>query len=128
MSFAFPVRLGVLRPARHPQHRAIDEVERQKALRTGADLLIKTLYVQLDDLEQEHAETIARIDERHAETVAELRREIADLRRRLAIACQATAAADQTQEIPAEVVRRITAAPVPLHQAPFATTDPGRLH
>jgi hypothetical protein len=126
-SFAFPVRLGILRPARHPRHRAVDEVERQKALRTGADLCIKALQVQLADQELEHAETVARIDARHAETVAGLERTIADLEWRLAVAVKATAAADQTQEIPAEVVQRLCATPVPLHQAPFATTDPGRI-
>ncbi|WP_432139738.1 hypothetical protein [Streptomyces sp. bgisy154] len=121
-----PVHLGTLRPARHPKHRALDEVDRQKALRAGADLLIKALRSQLDDQQREHEETVQRIDARHAETVEGLEQRIADLEHRLAIACQASAAADQTQEIPAEVVQRMCT-PVPLYRAPFATTDPGRI-
>jgi hypothetical protein len=122
-----PVRLGVLTRTPRTRHRAIDEVERQKALRVGADLRIKALGVQLDDQAREHADTVARIDARHAETVAGLERQVADLEHRLGIACQASAAADQTQEIDPEVVKRMTAqrVPVPLHQAPFETTDPG---
>lgn len=123
-----PVRLAFFdRPAPRTRHRAVDEIDRQIALRVGADLLIEALRVQLDDQAREHADTVARIDARHAETVAGLERQVADLEHRLAIACQASAAADQTQEIDPEVVKRITAPPVPLHQAPFATTDPGRV-
>lgn len=122
-----PVRLSVLRSTPRTRHRAIDEVDRQIALRVGADLLIKALRQQLDDQAQEHAETVQRIDERHAETVAGLEQRVADLEHRLDIACQANAAADETQEINPEVVKRLCITPVPLHQAPFATTDPGRV-
>lgn len=122
-----PIRLGMLARTPRTRHRAIDEVDRQKALRVGADLRIKALGVQLEDQEAAHAETVARIDARHAETVAGLEQQIADLERRLAIACQANAAADQTQEIDPEVVARICGRPVPLFEAPFATTDPGRV-
>lgn len=122
-----PVRLGVFTRTPRTRHRAIDEVERQKALRVGADLRIKALVVQLSDAEARHADTVARIDARHAETVAGLERQVADLERRLAIACQASAAADQTQEIDPEAVKRLTAQPVPLYRAPFASTDPGRV-
>lgn len=120
-----PIRLGMLARTPRTRHRAIDEVDRQKALRLGADLYIKALTVQMQDAEAEHAETIARIDARHAEVVAGLEQQIADLEHRLNIACQATAAADQTQEIDPEVVARICGRPIPLHQAPFATVDPG---
>lgn len=116
------------RTARKPKrtrHRAIDEVARQKALRTGADLLIKGLHLQLNEQAAAHAEVIARIDERHGEIVRGLEQQLAELKWRLGIACQASAAADQTQEIPAEVVRQLCIQPVPLHQAPFASTDPG---
>lgn len=129
MTFAhlMPVRLGMLARTPRTRHRAVDEVDRQKALRVGADLRIKALVVQLEDAEARHAETVARIDERHAEVVAGLERQVADLERRLDIACQATAAADQTQEIDPDVVARICGRPIPLHEAPFATTDPGRV-
>ncbi|MCX5522646.1 hypothetical protein OG342_07175 [Streptomyces bobili] len=115
-----PVGLGMLTRTPRTRHRAIDEVDRQKALRVGADLRIKALVVQLDDQEAAHAETIARIDARHAETVRLLEQQIADLERRLAIACQATAAADQTQEIDPKVIARICGQPVPLHLSPMA--------
>ena len=81
----------------------------------------------LEDLKRQHAETVARIDARHAEIVTGLERQLADLEHRLGIACRATAAADQTQEIDPEAVKRMLGRPVPLHQAPFATTDPGRV-
>jgi hypothetical protein len=118
------------RTARKPKrtrHRAVDEVTRQKALRTGADLLIKGLRLQLEEQEAAHAAVIARIDERHGEIVRGLEQQLAELKWRLGIACQASAAADQTQEIPAEVVRQLCIQPVPLHQAPFASTDPGQM-
>lgn len=122
-----PVRLSHFARTPRTRHRAIDEVDRQKALRVGADLRIKALTVQLEDQETAHAEVIARIDARHAEVVAGLEQQIADLEHRLTIACQATAAADQTQEIDAAVVARICGQPIPLYQAPFATTDPAHV-
>jgi hypothetical protein len=118
------------RTARKPKrtrHRAVDEVARQKALRTGADLLIKGLHLQLNEQAAKHAEVIARIDARHGEIVRGLEQQLAELKWRLGIACQASAAADQTQEIPAEVVRQLCVQPVPLHQAPFASTSPGQV-
>ncbi|MDF2707041.1 MAG: hypothetical protein K0R62_2693 [Nonomuraea muscovyensis] len=116
-----------LLPVRRTRHRAVDEVGRLKFLLFGANLCIRGMRVQLDDQACEHAETVARIDARHAETVAGLERQVADLEHRLGIACQASAAADQTQEIDPEVVKRMTGPPVPLHQAPFAVTDPGHV-
>lgn len=115
-----PVRLGMLGRTPRTRHRAIDEVDRQIALRVGADLLIKGLHVQLADQEAAHAKTVNRIDARHAETVRLLEQQIADLEHRLNIACQATAAADQTQEIDPGVVARICGRPVPLHLSPMA--------
>lgn len=116
-------RLGILdRPARKPRHRASDEVETLLLKKVWADSLIKALRVQLDDQDRKHDEVIRRIDERHGETVRGLENQIAELQRRLRIGVLAEAAAAQTQEIP------ILAAPVmPLHQAPFASVNPGRL-
>ena len=132
MTFAdlLPVRFGFLDRSARPgqtarKHRAIDEVERQRILRAGADLLIKGLRLQLEEQAGKHADAIARIDARHAETVRGLEQQVADLERRLRVACQANAAADQTQEIDPEIVRRICVQP--LYEAPFATTDPGRI-
>jgi hypothetical protein len=52
--------------------------------------------------------------------IRDLKRQLADVQRRLDIGVKANAAADQTQPIPV-----IT--PVHLSQAPFATTDPAHV-
>ncbi|MEU3613423.1 hypothetical protein ABZ725_14065 [Streptomyces sp. NPDC006872] len=130
MTFAelTPVRLAMFARHGRTRHRAVDEVDRLKFLLFGANLCIGGMHIQLDDQKRRHAETIARIDERYTEIIAGLEEKAADLERRLNIACQATAAADQTQEIDTATVARICAKPVPLHQAPMAaTTDPGRV-
>jgi hypothetical protein len=117
-------RLGLLEwPARRPRHRASDEVETLRLKKVWADSLIKALRVQLDDQDRKHDEVIRRIDERHGETVRGLENQIAELERRLQIGVLAEAAAAQTQEIPILVAP----VPVPLHQAPFASVNPGRL-
>lgn len=122
MSFAdlLPARIGrldrTLRPAR--KHRAPDEIERQKMLRAGAELLIKGLRLQLEDQERQHAEVIARIDARHAEIVEGLERQVAELERRLQIGVLAESAAATTQEIPIEEIRRHCV--MPLHESPLA--------
>jgi hypothetical protein len=122
---AYLPRLGLferpVRKPRHPQHRAVDEVERQRILRAGADLLIKTLRIQLDDAEARHAEVIARIDERHGEIVRGLEDQIAELERRLDIRTFAEAAAARTQEIP--VITRI----LPLPESPLTAVDTAQL-
>jgi len=105
------------RPAR--KHRKPDEIDRQKLLRHGADLLIKGLQLQLEEQEAEHREVIARIDARHAEIVAGLERQIADLERRLQIGVLAESAAAKTQEIPI-VVQAPQSGVVPLHESPLA--------
>lgn len=77
---------------------------------------------------EQQARAVAEADvETRDRWIVDLKREAADLQRRLDIACQATAAADQTQEIDPEVVARICGRPVPLFEAPFATVDPGRV-
>jgi hypothetical protein len=119
---AYLPRLGLLeRPVRKPRHRASDEVETLRLKKVWADSLIKTLRVQLDDADARHAEVIARIDERHGEIVRGLEDQIADLERRLQIRTFAEAAAAQTQ--PIQVITRV----LPLHEAPFATANPGRV-
>lgn len=115
-------RLGLLeRPACRPRHRASDEVETLRLKKVWADSLIKALRVQLDDQDRKHDEVIRRIDERHGETVRGLENQIAELQRRLRIGVLAEAAAARTQEIP--VITPV----MPLHQAPFASVNPGRL-
>ncbi|MFI1485681.1 hypothetical protein [Streptomyces sp. NPDC020747] len=102
------------------KHRAVDEVDRLKRHLHGAQLLINGLHLQLDDQDHEHEQIIARIDERYTATIRELEDRIAELENRLNVGVLAEAAAAQTQEIP------IVPIPVALHQAPFATTNPGR--
>lgn len=124
----------VARKPRHPQHRAIDEVGRQKTLRAGADLLIKGLRLQLDEQAAKHAEVIARIDERHGETVRGLEEQIAELQRRLNIGVLAESVVTRTQELSLEEIRKHCTTPVmPLHQAADAgllgpVTNPGAVH
>ena len=126
-----PVRLGFFdRPARKPprtRHRAVDEVERQQALRFGADLLIKGLRLQLEEQEAAHREVIARIDERHAEIVRGLERQIADLERRLDIGVKAEHVVAKTQEIeiPRDLRDRFAAGAVlALNQSPLTRQSP----
>ncbi|MFJ9740879.1 hypothetical protein [Streptomyces sp. NPDC101166] len=96
-----PVRFGLAdRAARHPQHRAIDKVERLEVLLAGAKALIKGLGVQLDEQARAHEETVARIDARHAETVRGLEEQVAELQRRLNVRVLAEHVIAQTQEIP----------------------------
>jgi len=128
-----PVRIALLdRTARKPKrtrHRAIDEVARQKALRTGADLLIKGLRLQLNEQAAKHAEVIARIDARHGEIVRGLEQQIADLERRLDVSTFAEAAAAKTQEIDVRSLQQRfeTGGVLRLGAAPMAAVlNPGR--
>ncbi|MFC5204575.1 hypothetical protein [Streptomyces kaempferi] len=117
-----PIRLGWRdRPVR--KHRAVDEVERLQHRLAGAQLLIGGLHLQLDDRDRAHAETVARIDERYTATIRELEERLAEMEQRLSVGVLAEAAAAVTQEMPIITVP----VPVPLHQAPFATTNPGRV-
>lgn len=121
-----PIRIGALRrQPRAPKHRAIDEVERLQHQMGGARLLIKGLHLQLDDLHRKHAETIARIDELHGETVRGLEAQLAELERRLHVGVLAEHVVAKTQELSLDEIRKHCVKP--LHQAPFATVDPGRV-
>ncbi|MFE6355923.1 hypothetical protein ACFVOO_24080 [Streptomyces rochei] len=53
--------------------------------------------------------------------------EITDLKRKVDIGVKAEHVIAKTQELPADEIRRHCATPVPLHQAPFATTDPAHV-
>lgn len=128
MTFAnlLPARIG--RPTHRSRHRAVDEVDRQRGLRVGADLLIKGLRLQLDEAEARHAETIARLDERYTATIRQLEAELADAKRRLELRNWADSVVTKTQEIDPDQVRRHCV--MPLHQARDAgllgpVLDPG---
>lgn len=124
MSFADLLPARVSRPGRPARkHRKPDEIDRQKTLRAGADLLIKGLRLQLEEQQREHEAIIERIDARHVEVVRGLERQIADLERRLQIGVLAESAAAKTQEIP--IVQAPQSGVVPLHESPLANpTNP----
>jgi hypothetical protein len=96
------------------KHREADAIDLLQCKLAGARLLIKGLRLQLDDQHREHAEAIARIDERHAETVRGLERQLDELRERLDIGVKAEHVIAQTQEIP------VSTPVLPLHQSPQA--------
>ncbi|WP_109000831.1 hypothetical protein [Streptomyces rishiriensis] len=73
-----PVRLGHFARTPRTRHRAIDEVDRQKGLRAGADILIMGLRVQLDDAEAVRAWTAAQLAEAE-ELVVKLQADVDDL-------------------------------------------------
>jgi len=116
-----PIRISHFkrdRLIRKPKHSAVVEVERLRKLLAGAELLADGLRLQLDDQDHKHAETVRRIDERHGEVVEGLERQLAELQRRLDIACKAESAVAITQPIP--VITPV----LPLHQSPLAKTNP----
>lgn len=80
-------------------------------------------------LEQERQRReLAETELAQAEAAVELRDQtIADLERRLAVGALAESAAARTQEMPIAEIRQHCVTPVPLHQAPFATANPGRV-
>ena len=96
-------------------------IARLRAERAEAIQVAQGLQAQLDGKDRKHAETVARIDEQHGDTVRDLEARLADMERRLDVGVLAEAAAATTQEIP------VITAVMPLHEAPFATTNPGRL-
>ncbi|MEU3826510.1 hypothetical protein AB0F36_14495 [Streptomyces sp. NPDC029080] len=137
MSLTLPGRRE--RPAR--KHRAIDrlaaaeqELAELRSQLADADALIMRQAIRCGELETGNGELAERLQttqdalinvgrdrdalERH---LGELEKQIADRDRRLDVQALAEAAATETQPIPV-----IT--PVPLHRAPFATVDPGRVH
>jgi hypothetical protein len=145
-----PVRLGHFARAPRTRHRAVDEVDRQKALRVGADLLVRTQRVQIDDLERKLAATgafraeaeelvvqqQADIDDLTAERDA-LLEEAAALKRRFAAQLAADANAHRVTVPP--MIRDTSAledqatGPIPVQALWDAlgvqpVTDPGRIH
>lgn len=117
------------RALRKPKHRASDEVERLRLKKTWDDLRIKALTVQLDDLHREHAEVIARIDERHGEIVRGLEAQIARLERQLEIGVLAEAVVTETQELDVRALQeRFADGPVrALNQTPMARRQPNHV-
>lgn len=78
---------------------------------------------------EKRARAVAEQQRDQAEKVIRLRNEeIAGLKATAGIRAQAENVITPTQEIPADTVCQVFAHPMPLHQAPFATTDPGRIN
>jgi hypothetical protein len=123
-----PIRIS-LRDKPTGKRRGDDAVDLLQCKLIGAQLLIKGLRLQLDDQDREHEATIARIDERHGEVVRGLEEQIAELERRLGVACQANAAADLTQEIDTRDLQQrfATGRVVALQHSPQAATDPAHV-
>ncbi|MEU0847666.1 hypothetical protein ABZ387_06825 [Streptomyces flaveolus] len=61
------------------------------------------------------------------ETVRLRDQQITDLQRKVDIGVKAEHVVTRTQELSVEEIRRHCIKPVPLHQAPFATTDPAHV-
>ncbi|WP_171117878.1 MULTISPECIES: hypothetical protein [unclassified Streptomyces] len=112
------------------RRRAVDKVaelrdENRRLLtithRAGDDIAL--LRRDLAD-EQERRKT-AEKELQQAEEVIRLRdREIADLKRKVDVGVKAEHVIAKTQELSVDEIRKHCV--MPLHQAPFATTDPGR--
>jgi hypothetical protein len=123
-----PIRLGLFdKPT--GKRRQDDTVDLLQCKLTGARMLIKGLRLQLDDQAHEHAETIARIEDRHGETVRGLEQQIADLEERLKVGVLAESVVTKTQELSLDEIQRHCV--MPLHQARTAgffepVTDPGQ--
>ncbi|MER5584056.1 hypothetical protein ABT090_20790 [Streptomyces asoensis] len=140
-------RLPTRRPRPVRKHRADDRIAvleaELHALRKVETKLLKSLAAADEFFTEQHANVTAleqelaqekrgrATAEAEVETrdrwIKDLKRELDDVQHRLDVACQATAAADQTQEIDPDAVARICGRPVPLYEAPFATVDPGRV-
>lgn len=121
-----PIRIS-LRDKPLGKHREDDTVDLLNCMLAGARLLIQGLRLQLDDKDDEHEATIARIDARHAEVVDGMQRQIDDLQRRLDIACKAETAVTATQELSVDEIRQHCITPVPLHLSPQARRDPAHV-
>ena len=119
LTVLLPIRIGLFdKPT--GKRRQDDAVDLLQCKLAGARMLIKGLRLQLDDQAHEHAETIARIEDRHGEIVRGLEGQIADLERRLDVRVLAESVVTRTQEIP--VITPV----MPLHQSPQARTAPSR--
>jgi len=81
---------------------------------------VRRLRAELADAQGARAVADADVEARDR-WIRDLENQVTDAERRLAVRKLAESAAARTQEIP------IVAVPVPLHQAPFATTNPGRV-
>lgn len=123
-----PVRFGFFdRPT--GKRRQDDTVDLLQCKLIGAKLLIKGLRIQLDDQARDHAETIARIEDRHGEIVRGLEAQNARLQRQLEIGVLAEAAATETQELDVRALQeRFADGPVvALNQTPMARRQPNHV-
>ncbi|MEH0552523.1 hypothetical protein [Streptomyces sp. B21-101] len=85
--------------------------------------------LEADLAAEKRARTVAEADVAVRDRwIADLQRELADARKRMKVSALAETAATETQEIDPEVVAQVCGRPIPLYQAPFATTDPGRVN
>lgn len=123
-----PIRLGLWdKPT--GKRRQDDAVDLLQCKLAGARMLIKGLRLQLEEQLAEHAEVVARIDERHAEIVRGLEAQVARLERRLEIGFLAESAVTETQEFDTRALneRLATGRVRTLNQSPQARRSPGHV-
>ncbi|MGX1254102.1 hypothetical protein RKD48_006613 [Streptomyces ambofaciens] len=111
------------------RHDMAKVMNRQAAADDFFAILMNDVVTTNAALEQERQRReLAETELAQAEAAVELRDQtIADLERRLTVGVLAESAATKTQELSIAEIRRHCVKPVPLHQAPFATVDPGRV-
>ncbi|CAL9646555.1 hypothetical protein [Streptomyces sp. enrichment culture] len=111
------------------RHDMAKVMNRQAAADDFFAILMNDVVTTNAALEQERQRReLAETELAQAEAAVELRDQtIAALERRLAVVSLAESAATKTQEMSIAEIRRHCVKPVPLHQAPFATVDPGRI-
>ncbi|MEU8642323.1 hypothetical protein AB0C91_10435 [Streptomyces sp. NPDC048674] len=77
---------------------------------------------------EQERRAVAEKELQQAEEAIRLRdRRIAELERKISVGVNAEHVIAETQELSADEIRRHCVKPMPLHQAPFATTNPGRV-
>lgn len=121
------------------KHRGKSGLELKREL-AAAERQIVSLTAGIDQVSAERNEAEGRADETVMDLEAareEIRRleqvvgrrdeQIADLERRLEAQVAAEHVIAETQELDGEEIQRHCIRPVPLHEAPFATTNPGRV-
>jgi chromosome segregation ATPase len=121
------------------KHRGKSGLQLQKEL-AAAERRVAALTAGIDQVSAERNEANKRAEQaaidlgtarkeiRQLEETVRLRdQQITDLQRKVDIGVKAEHVVTRTQELSVEEIRRHCIKPVPLHEAPFATTDPAHV-
>jgi chromosome segregation ATPase len=121
------------------KHRGKSGLQLQKEL-AAAERRVAALTAGIDQISAERNEANKRAEQaaidlgtarkeiRQLEETVRLRdQQITDLQRKVDIGVKAEHVVTRTQELSVEEIRRHCIKPVPLHEAPFATTDPAHV-